>query len=135
MKLLFLVSAGGAIGAALRFLTYQLFAGQLFAGSIVARDGPAFPWATMTINVAGSFLMGLATVTILERFEASAELRAFVMAGILGGFTTFSAFSLDVFDLIANRSLLAVAGYIAGSVVLSIAGLFAGVALARWMLT
>jgi CrcB protein len=87
------------------------------------------------VNAVGSFLMGLAVVTILERFDGSPELRAFIMAGILGGFTTFSAFSLDAADLYANRSLEAVAAYIAGSVVLSIAGLIAGMALARWTLT
>ncbi len=130
MKLLVLVSAGGAIGAALRFLTYQVFADYA-----VARGALQFPWATLTINLVGSFLMGLAVVTILERFDGSPELRAFVMAGILGGFTTFSAFSLDAVDLYTNRSLEAVAAYIAGSVVLSIAGLIAGMALARWTLT
>lgn len=130
MKLLVLVSAGGAIGAALRFLTYQLF-----AGLAVARGGPIFPWATLVVNVVGSFLMGVVAVTILERFDGSPELRAFVMAGILGGFTTFSAFSLDAVDLYADRSLAAVAAYIAGSVVLSIAGLVAGMAVARWTLT
>jgi fluoride exporter len=130
MKLLVLVSAGGAIGAALRFLTYQVFAGHA-----AVRGGPQFPWATLTINVVGSFLMGLAVVTILERFDGSPELRAFVMAGILGGFTTFSAFSLDAVDLYAGRSLEAVAAYIAASVALSIAGLVAGMALARWTLT
>jgi CrcB protein len=130
MKLLVLVSAGGAIGAALRFLTYQAFAGFAFA-----RGGHTFPWATLAVNVVGSFLMGLAVVTIIERFDSSPELRAFIMAGILGGFTTFSAFSLDAADLYANRSLEAVAAYIAGSVILSIAGLVAGMALARWTLT
>ncbi|MBA4130973.1 MAG: fluoride efflux transporter CrcB [Hyphomicrobium sp.] len=130
MKLLLLVSAGGAIGAALRLLTYQAF-----ANAAVARGGPIFPWATLTVNVVGSFLMGLAVVTILERFDGSPELRAFLMAGILGGFTTFSAFSLDAVDLYATRSLEAVAAYIGASVILSIAGLAAGMALARWTLT
>ncbi len=130
MKLLLLVSAGGAIGAALRFLTYQVF-----ANAAAARTGSVFPWATLTVNVVGSFLMGLAVVTILERFDGSPELRAFLMAGILGGFTTFSAFSLDVVDLYAARSYEAVAAYIGASVVLSIAGLIAGMALARWTLT
>jgi CrcB protein len=130
MKLLLLVSAGGAIGAALRFLTYQQF-----ASAAAARGWLFFPWATLTVNVVGSFLMGLAVVTILERFGESPELRAFVMAGILGGFTTFSAFSLDAVDLYANRSLEAVAAYVGASVILSIAGLVAGMALARWTLT
>ena len=130
MKLLLLVSAGGAIGAALRFLTYQAF-----ASAAVARGGPIFPWATLTVNVIGSFIMGLAVVTILERFDGSPELRAFLMAGILGGFTTFSAFSLDAVDLYATRSFESVAAYIGASVIFSIAGLVAGMALARWTLT
>jgi CrcB protein len=127
MKLLVLVSVGGAIGAALRFLTYQFFVVSTFA-----RGGTAFPWATLTVNVAGCFLMGLAVVTILERFGGSPELRAFFMTGVLGGFTTFSAFSLDVYELFANRSTEAVAAYVAASVILSVAALFAGIALARW---
>jgi CrcB protein len=127
MKLLVLVSVGGAVGAALRFLTYQLF-----VGSSLARGGAAFPWATLTVNVAGCFLMGLAVVTILERFGGSPDLRAFVMTGVLGGFTTFSAFSLDVYELFTKDSVETVAVYIAASVILSIAALLAGIALARW---
>jgi CrcB protein len=130
MKLLILVSAGGAIGAAFRYLTYKAFAGYA-----VAQGGQAFPWATLTINVIGSFLMGLAVVTILDRFDNSPELRAFIMAGVLGGFTTFSAFSLDAYELYAHRSIEAVAAYVIASVVLSIAGLVAGIALARGTLT
>jgi len=127
MKLLVLVSVGGAVGAALRFLTYQLF-----VGSSLARGGAAFPWATLTVNVAGCFLMGLAVVTILERFGGSPDLRAFFMTGVLGGFTTFSAFSLDVYELFTKDSVETVAVYIAASVILSIAALLAGIALARW---
>jgi CrcB protein len=129
MKLLFLVSAGGAVGAALRFLTYQAF-----AGLTLARGWNVFPWATLTVNVVGSFLMGLAVVTITERFGASPEMRAFFMAGILGGFTTFSAFSLDAFELYAHRSPAIVAGYIGASVALSIGALVAGMIFARWTL-
>jgi CrcB protein len=129
MKLLFLVSAGGAIGAALRFMTYQAF-----AGLTVSRGGSLFPWATLTVNVVGSFLMGMAAVTITERFGASPEMRAFFMAGILGGFTTFSAFSLDVFELYAHRSPAVVGGYIGASVALSIGALGAGMFFARWIL-
>jgi CrcB protein len=127
MKLLVLVSVGGALGAALRFLTYQFF-----VGSSLARGGAAFPWATLTVNVAGCFVMGLAVVTILERFGGSPDLRAFFMTGVLGGFTTFSAFSLDVYELFAKDSVATVAVYIAASVILSIAALVAGIALARW---
>jgi len=129
MKLLFLVSTGGAIGAVLRFLTYQVF-----AGALLARGGSnLFPWATLTVNVVGSFLMGLAAVSIAERFDGSPEMRAFIMTGILGGYTTFSAFSLDAVDLYVHGLSNALAGYIVGSVVLSIGALIAGMAVARWI--
>lgn len=129
MKLLFLVSTGGAIGAVVRFLTYQVF-----AGALLARGGSnLFPWATLTVNVVGSFLMGLAAVSIAERFDGSPEMRAFIMTGILGGYTTFSAFSLDAVDLYVHGLSNALAGYIVGSVVLSIGALIAGMAVARWI--
>lgn len=129
MKLLLLVSTGGAIGAVLRLLTYQVFAGVL-----LARGGSnLFPWATLTVNVIGSFLIGLAAVSIAERFDGSPEMRAFIMTGILGGYTTFSAFSLDAVDLYVHGLPNALAGYIVGSVVLSISALIAGMAVARWI--
>lgn len=130
MKLLLLVSAGGAIGAALRLLV-----NQAFAGPSLVRGVAVFPWATFTVNVLGSFLMGLLVVAIAERFDADPALRSFFLTGILGGFTTFSAFSLDAFELYVNRGPALAAAYIGASVILSIAGLVAGMALARWTLT
>jgi CrcB protein len=129
MKLLLLVSAGGAIGAALRFMTYQFFAAAL------ARGLMPFPWGTLTVNILGSFLMGLAVVIIGERLGGSPEARAFFMTGILGGYTTFSAFSLDAMELYLNRSPELVAAYVLGSVTVSIAALLAGFWIARWLLT
>lgn len=117
-----LVALGGALGAALRFLGIGL-AARLFG---------ATHWGTMTINVIGSILMGVLVILMFERLNGGAErLAPLLMTGVLGGFTTFSAFSLDAMKLLeagqANTALL----YIAGSVVLSIAGLMAGMTLAR----
>ena len=83
---LILVAVGGAIGASLRHLV------NLGSLRLV---GTNYPWGTMAINVAGSLAMGVFIELLARRFNASNELRLFVATGILGGFTTFSAFSLD----------------------------------------
>ncbi len=117
------VAAGGAIGASLRFLVVR------WAGHAL---GLAFPYGTLIVNVAGSLVMGVAAVMMMERFPGSwGRLSPFLMTGILGGFTTFSAFSLDALLLIERGRNLAAATYIGGSVMLSILGLWAGLALAR----
>ena len=86
--------------------------------------GANFPWGTMAINIAGSFAMGVFIEMLGRRFNASNELRLFVATGILGGFTTFSAFSLD-FAVLWERGAAGQAfAYAAGSVVISIAGAF-----------
>lgn len=131
MKLLLLASAGGAIGAGLRFLVNQAFAGpQIVRGVMV------FPWATLTVNVAGGFLMGIVFVLVGERLGGSPEWRTFLATGILGGLTTFSAYSLDML-LLYNDDGLGVRFLIftIGSVVLSFVALIAGLWLARTLLT
>ena len=95
--------------------------------------GVAFPWGTLTVNVAGSFIMGaLAAWLALRAGEGwSQPLRLFLATGILGGFTTFSAFSLDAVLMWERGEAGLAAAYAAASVVLSIAGLVAGLALVR----
>jgi CrcB protein len=119
---LLLVALGGAIGSALRHLV-NLAALRL--------AGPAFPWGTLAVNVAGSFAMGVLVELVARRFGASADLRLFAMTGVLGGFTTFSAFSLDVVTLWERGAAGTALAYAGGSVVLSIAALVAGLWLAR----
>ena len=117
------VAAGGAIGASLRFLVVR------WAGHVL---GLAFPYGTLIVNVAGSLVMGVAAVMMMERFPGSwGRFSPFLMTGILGGFTTFSAFSLDALFLIERGRNLAAASYIGGSVALSVLGLWAGLTLAR----
>lgn len=116
------VAIGGAIGASGRFLT----------GAAMARAfGTGFPLGTLTVNVAGSFLMGLAFVVLMQREGGPSAWFPFVMTGILGGFTTFSAFSLDLWGLYERGRPLAAGVYLGGSVALSVAALIAGIALAR----
>ncbi len=124
MMNLLLVAAGGAIGAGGRHLV-NVGAARAF--------GVNFPWGTAIVNVTGSLLMGLLAGWFALRAgqEWSQQLRLFLTTGILGGFTTFSAFSLDAGLLIEKHAYGPAAAYVLGSVVLSILGLFAGLWLIR----
>lgn len=113
-----LVFLGGGIGAALRHGVNQLALLLLGAG--------AFPFGTLTINVAGSFVMGLVAALLPE-----GPMRLFLATGLLGGFTTFSAFSLDAVQLWQRGEQAAAAAYVIASVLLSIGGLAAGLTLAK----
>ena len=93
--------------------------------------GPGFPWNTFAINVVGSLLMGLVAGWFASRGQASQPLRLFLTTGILGGFTTFSAFSLDAVLLWERGEVGPAAAYVLGSVVLSLSALMAGLALVR----
>ena len=126
MKLILLAAAGGAFGSAARYLV-TLLSGQLF--------GLGFPWGTIAVNIAGSFLMGLVIALGAHKFSLSNEMRVLIATGFLGGFTTFSAFSMD-FALLVERRDYGLAGlYAAGSVTLSILALFAALLLVRTWLT
>ena len=114
------VALGGAIGAALRFLT---------GVGILRLIGPGFPVAVMGVNVFGSFMMGLFVVFATQR--GVAQLNPFVMAGLLGGFTTFSAFSLEAVSLFERGAMGQFLAYVVMSVVLSIGGLMLGLMIAR----
>jgi fluoride exporter len=118
----FLVFVGGGLGATLRHLV-NVVCPRLF--------GTAFPYHTFIINITGSIVMGLIAGYLAFRGEASQAWRLFLMTGILGGYTTFSAFSLDTAILYERGEIGLAALYVIGSVVLSIAGLFAGLALVR----
>lgn len=117
-----LVALGGALGSAARY------------GVNVATTrafGLGFPWGTLTVNVVGGLVMGLLAALFALRAEASPEVKLFLMTGVLGGFTTFSAFSLDAVALWERGEVGAAAAYVAASVALSIGALVAGLALGR----
>ncbi len=120
--LLFAIAAGGAIGSVARYI---------LSITMLRGFGAGFPWGTLTVNVLGSLIMGVAAGLFAKHLQDGAAWRAFVMVGVLGGFTTFSTFSLDVAVLAQRGELLQAAGYIAGSVTLSILALVSGLALAR----
>lgn len=125
IKYTLLAAAGGAIGAAARYLVNVLTLHLL---------GPGFPWGTLTVNVAGSFIMGVFVALGAFRFDFSYDVRVLIATGILGGFTTFSAFSLDFVTLFERKDYGLAAIYVAGSVGLSILALFAGLIIIRqWL--
>lgn len=96
--------------------------------------GPSFPYGTLLVNVTGSALMGMLAGYLMARGDLSSGWRLFLATGLLGGFTTFSAFSLDVLQLIERSDWMLAAAYIAGSIVLSIAALAAGLwAVRAWV--
>jgi CrcB protein len=117
-----LVFVGGGLGATLRYVINMTCARCV---------GAAFPWGTFIINITGSAVMGLIAGYLAFKGETSQPWRLFLMTGILGGYTTFSAFSLDTALLYERGELGLALAYVLGSVVLSIAGLFAGLALVR----
>ena len=119
-----LVFIGGGIGAALRHGV------NVGAARVL---GVAFPWGTLIVNVVGSLAMGLLAAWFAFRTDMglTQHARLFLTTGILGGFTTFSAFSLDVALLWERNAVGQAAAYVAASVILSVACLFAGMAVVR----
>lgn len=114
------VALGGAIGASGRYLTGVLAVRLL---------GHGFPWGTLAVNILGSFFMGV-IVVVLAHYSAN-RFAPFLMTGLLGGFTTFSAFSLDAITLFERGEITTAGVYVIASVILSISALFAGLFLAR----
>ncbi len=125
MKLLLAIAAGGAVGAIARYYV---------TGQILRLVGTGFPLGTLLVNVLGSFVMGGLVELMILRWNVGAEFRSFLTVGVLGAFTTFSAFSLDFAVLVERGALSVAALYAVLSVILSIGGLFAGIYLIRGIL-
>ncbi len=122
MRLIIAIAAGGGIGATARYLVSAWLGHSL---------GTEFPWGTLAVNVTGGFVMGVLVEIMAFAWSPSIVMRAFLTTGILGGFTTFSAFSLE-FAVLAERGAVgAAAAYVLASVAGSIAALFAGLRLVR----
>ena len=120
------VALGGALGSLARYFV-GIYAGRLL--------GTAFPWGTLFINVTGSFLIGAFAESFALRWDAAQSTRVFLVVGICGGYTTFSTFSLDVVTLLNRGELIAATAYMAASVVLSVAALYAALHVMRFWLT
>ena len=119
---LVLVLVGGALGSGSRYLVSTWMAD---------RYGAAFPWGTLTVNVVGSFVIGLLATLADETGFIGAESRVLLVVGVLGGFTTFSSFALDSLRLVEVHELLRAGLYVAGTMAVSFMAVTGGVALAR----
>ena len=115
------VMVGGAVGAGARYLTGRAMLSLL---------GPDYPFGTLAVNLIGGLLMGV-LVGVLARTTASETWRLLLGVGVLGGFTTFSAFSLDVVTMIERGAIGVAFGYVLVSVIGSVAALFAGLSAVR----
>jgi CrcB protein len=122
MNHILVVALGGALGSVGRYLVGQ---------ATLRLIGPGYPWGTLTVNLVGGLAIGIFAELIARRFDGSAELRLFIITGILGGFTTFSAFSLEVAAMAERGDYVTAAGYVLVSVALSVAAVFSGLALVR----
>ena len=118
---LLLVMMGGALGAGARYLVGKALLGWL---------GPDYPWGTLAVNVLGGLAMG-ALVGMLGRMTAGDQARLFLAVGVLGGFTTFSAFSLELVTMLERGAMMTAMGYALASVAGAVVALFAGLAMTR----
>ncbi len=119
---LILVMLGGSIGAGARYLTGR---------AALALWGPNFPWGTLIVNILGGLAMGVLVGWLAARASGGEAIRYFVGVGVLGGFTTFSAFSLETVLMLQRNEYWTALLYILASVIFSIAALFAGLQMTR----
>jgi len=113
---------GGGIGSFLRYIT---------TGFITRNLGVNFPYGTLAVNIIGSFLMGALIEYLVKTMPHSAEFRSFIVVGVLGGFTTFSAFSLDAITLFERGNMPLALFYVLTSVICSILAVFVGLMVVR----
>jgi fluoride exporter len=111
MRLMMLAAFGGALGSAARYGVVLLAARQF---------GTEFPWGTFAVNVAGSLAIGGLMASLAQWFPGVPAVRVFLITGVLGGFTTFSAFSFDILSLLERRAVVQALFYAVGSVVISL---------------
>ncbi len=118
---LLLVMMGGALGAGARYLVGKALLGWL---------GPDYPWGTLAVNVLGGLAMG-ALAGMLGRMTAGDQARLFLAVGVLGGFTTFSAFSLELVTMLERGAMMTAMGYALASVAGAVVAVFAGLVMTR----
>jgi fluoride exporter len=122
-RIVLAIAVGGGLGSVLRYVV---------AVFVTAQTGAGFPWGTLLINVSGSLIIGvIAELTQTRVFAMPNVMRLFWMVGVLGGYTTFSTFSLDAVTLAGDRAPWIALGYVCASVVLGVLAATAGIAAVR----
>ena len=122
MPIVFGVALGGALGASARYGLDRL---------IERRSSSVFPWSTLTINVTGCFVIGLLTAVLVERQHLPAWVRVGLVVGVIGGYTTFSTFAQEALELGQVHHVAVAFAYIAASVTLGLAAVYAGTVAGR----
>lgn len=122
LKTLVFIAVGGALGAVMRFLSQAM---------VYEFVGKTFPYGTLFVNVTGSFLMGLLSIFLVEKFNLGAEWHLAILVGVLGSFTTFSTFSLETLVLFEQGDMFKAMTNILLSVVLCVAAVWAGALFAK----
>ena len=125
-KLLLSIAAGGAFGAVGRYVV-MTYVGLWLGGH--------FPYATLAVNLIGSFILGVLIEYMTHAWAPAEEIRAFLVIGMLGAFTTFSTFSMDLYKLMEKGNAIGTGLYVTGSVLLCVFGYFLGATLMRQMFT
>ena len=118
------IAGGGALGAVLRYGANH---------GAMHYFGPGYPFGTIAVNIAGSFIMGMLISYFAHVWQPSPEVKAFLVTGLLGAFTTFSAFSLDFITLWERGDEMAALVYVLASVCFAIGALMLGMAIVRWV--
>lgn len=126
MKMILAIAAGGAVGAVARHFA---------AHFIASLAGHGFPWGILAVNVLGSLIMGVLIEVMALVWSPGMEVRAFLVVGILGSFTTFSTFALDTVTLMGRGQSITAAAYIGASVIVAVLALIAGMAAVRFLLS
>lgn len=126
LQMVLYVGLGGAFGAVARFVTMSAI-GHYFHGS--------FPWGTLAVNIIGSFALGALIEIMALQWSPSPEIRAFLVIGVLGAFTTFSTFSMNVYYLLDRGHIMQVLFYTTGSVVFCVVGFWAGMWVLRGVMS
>ncbi len=124
MKMILAVATGGALGATGRFLVGK---------AMLRLMGSGFPWGTFTVNIIGSFAIGLVVTLLAARYNLSHHWQGFLVMGVLGGFTTFSAFSMEVGLMIERNEITNAAFYAGGSLIFGVAAMFMGLYAGRYL--